>query len=212
MVLKNRDVLKAQRKAKKGLKAVSHPAISKLWDSKKSPSSNHTALGLMSYGLNRITPSGGSALDSSSPHPDAAPASAAVLSAHSAGFEVGTRIVIRGLKAQPEFNGCAGEIVSPEENGRWGVVLDQGDGIKVRTSNMENCVIALQQAVSAATYEVAPIIQEGEAEFLVRAFKKYGHDYDAMASDIKLNAYQHTAAQLRRKFARAERLLKQLKA
>jgi hypothetical protein len=95
----------------------------------------------MSYGLNRITPSGGSALDSSSPHPDAAPASAAVLSAHSAGFEVGTRIVIRGLKAQPEFNGCAGEIVSPEENGRWGVVLDQGDGIKVsaRRSKEDFC-------------------------------------------------------------------------
>jgi hypothetical protein len=75
MVLKNRDVLKAERKAKKGLKAVAHPAIrcphphpfpsalcsllptlatsspfpvplhSKLWDSKKSPSSNHNALG-----------------------------------------------------------------------------------------------------------------------------------------------------------------------
>ena len=70
MVLKNRDTLKAQRKATKGLKAVAHPAIrcatspppplsphnlllsltadplhSKLWDSKKSPSVNHNALG-----------------------------------------------------------------------------------------------------------------------------------------------------------------------
>ncbi len=85
----------------------------------------------MSYGLNRITPSGGSALDSTSSHPDSTPASAVVAAARSADFEVGTRIVIRGLKAQPEFNGCAGQIVSPEENGRWGVLLDQGDGIKV---------------------------------------------------------------------------------
>jgi hypothetical protein len=83
----------------------------------------------MSYGLNRITPSGGSALDST-------PASfgTAVVShdVEGSGFAVGTRVVIRGLKAQPEFNGCAGRIVSPEETGRWGVELDQGDCIKVR--------------------------------------------------------------------------------
>lgn len=212
MVLKNRDVIKAQRKAKKGLKAVSHPAISKLWDPKKSPSVNHNALGLMSYGLNRITPSGGSALDPATAHNPAGTETQAEDAGAASGFEVGTRVVIRGLKAQQEFNGCAGKIVTPEENGRWGVELDQGDCIKVRRSNLENCVIALQHAVSAATYEVAPIIQEGEAQFLVRAFNKYGHNYDAIAQDIKLNAYQYTAAQLRRKFARAERLLKQLKA
>ncbi len=84
----------------------------------------------MSYGLNRITPSGGSALDSSPSNLVNAPAPNAV-AAPGAGFALGTRVVIRGLKAQPEFNGCSGRIVSPEENGRWGVELDQGDGIKV---------------------------------------------------------------------------------
>jgi hypothetical protein len=130
----------------------------------------------MSYGLNRITPSGGSALDSTTAHNDAATAThdTAAAAAAACGFEVGTRVVIRGLKAQPEFNGCAGKIVTPEENGRWGVELDQGDCIKVsacvfckfvdlcvptpphhrhqvRRSNLENCVIALQDAVSGDT-------------------------------------------------------------
>ena len=85
----------------------------------------------MSYGLNRITPSGGSALDSIPSNLVNAPAPNAVAAAPGAGFALGTRVVIRGLKAQPEFNGCSGRIVSPEENGRWGVELDQGDGIKV---------------------------------------------------------------------------------
>ncbi len=85
----------------------------------------------MSYGLNRITPSGGSALHSATAHSNAATAAQAAAAGAASGFEVGTRVVIRGLKAQQEFNGCAGKIVTPEENGRWGVELDQGDCIKV---------------------------------------------------------------------------------
>jgi hypothetical protein len=88
-------------------------------------------LGLMSYGLNRITPTGGSALDIAAAHPSVADASEAATAVDESGFAVGTRVVIRRLKAQPEFNGCAGKIVSPLENQRWGVELDQGDCIKV---------------------------------------------------------------------------------
>lgn len=138
----------------------------------------------MSYGLNRITPSGGSALDPATAHNPAGTETQAEDAGAASGFEVGTRVVIRGLKAQQEFNGCAGKIVTPEENGRWGVELDQGDCIKVsarvlfcvfnnltsfaaciivtphppphhrhqvRRSNLENCVIALQHAVSGDT-------------------------------------------------------------
>ena len=94
----------------------------------------------MSYGLNRITPSGGSALDSIPSNLVNAPAPNAVAAAPGAGFALGTRVVIRGLKAQPEFNGCSGRIVSPEENGRWGVELDQGDGIKVSACSFHDDV------------------------------------------------------------------------
>jgi nucleolar protein 16 len=40
---------------------------------------------------------------------------------------------------------------------------------------------------------------EGEKRFIVELIQKYGDDYDAMFRDIKLNIYQHTAAQLKRK-------------
>lgn len=95
----------------------------------------------MSYGLNRITPTGGSALDSASAHPAVAAISEVAAAVEESGFAVGTRVVIRGLKAQPEFNGCAGKIVSPQENQRWGVELDQGDCIKVSPQ----CLCRLQR-------------------------------------------------------------------
>jgi hypothetical protein len=79
----------------------------------------------MSYDMNRVTPSGGSGLES------AAHDSAAANATLGRGFAVGTRVVIRGLQAQPQFNGCAGKIVHGEDDGRWGVELDQGDGIRV---------------------------------------------------------------------------------
>ena len=40
---------------------------------------------------------------------------------------------------------------------------------------------------------------EGEKRFIEELLQKYGDDYDAMFKDIKLNTYQHTAAQLRKK-------------
>lgn len=40
---------------------------------------------------------------------------------------------------------------------------------------------------------------EGEKRFIEELIRKYGDDYDAMFRDIKLNIYQHTAAQLRKK-------------
>ncbi|CAI2171339.1 480_t:CDS:2 [Funneliformis geosporum] len=40
---------------------------------------------------------------------------------------------------------------------------------------------------------------EGEKQFLEELIQKYGNNYDAMFRDIKLNIYQHTAAQLRNK-------------
>jgi nucleolar protein 16 len=40
---------------------------------------------------------------------------------------------------------------------------------------------------------------EGEKRFIEELIQKYGDDYDAMFRDIKLNIYQHTVAQLRKK-------------
>lgn len=42
----------------------------------------------------------------------------------------------------------------------------------------------------------------GEKQFIEELIQKYGDDYDAMFRDIKLNIYQHTAAQLRKKCQR----------
>jgi len=43
---------------------------------------------------------------------------------------------------------------------------------------------------------------EGEKQFIEELIQKYGDDYDAMFRDIKLNIYQHTAAQLKKKCQR----------
>jgi nucleolar protein 16 len=43
---------------------------------------------------------------------------------------------------------------------------------------------------------------EGEKRFIEELIQKYGDDYDAMFRDIKLNIYQHTVAQLRKKCQR----------
>lgn len=40
---------------------------------------------------------------------------------------------------------------------------------------------------------------EGEKQFLERLIAKYGDDYERMALDIKLNRYQQTATDLRRR-------------
>ncbi|KAL1932879.1 hypothetical protein VTP01DRAFT_8557 [Rhizomucor pusillus] len=39
-----------------------------------------------------------------------------------------------------------------------------------------------------------------QEQWMQRLYEKYGDDFDAMMRDTKLNVYQHTAAQLRRKF------------
>ena len=43
---------------------------------------------------------------------------------------------------------------------------------------------------------------DGEQQFLTKLIAKHGTDYAAMARDIKLNRYQQTAAELRRRIAR----------
>ncbi|CAJ0827841.1 7143_t:CDS:2 [Entrophospora sp. SA101] len=40
---------------------------------------------------------------------------------------------------------------------------------------------------------------EGEIEFVKKMIERYGEDYDAMFKDIKLNVYQHTKKQLKKK-------------
>ncbi|KAG9284649.1 hypothetical protein G9A89_004691 [Geosiphon pyriformis] len=49
---------------------------------------------------------------------------------------------------------------------------------------------------------------EGEKAFARKCIAKYGDDYQAMFRDIKLNTYQHTATQLRKK---CEKYLKSLR-
>nr|CAG8505592.1 13819_t:CDS:2 [Entrophospora candida] len=39
----------------------------------------------------------------------------------------------------------------------------------------------------------------GEIEFVKKLIERYGEDYDAMFKDIKLNVYQHTKKQLKKK-------------
>ncbi|RIA96622.1 ribosome biogenesis protein Nop16 [Glomus cerebriforme] len=53
------------------------------------------------------------------------------------------------------------------------------------------------QAMNAYKYEVHQ--PEGEKRFIEELIQKYGDDYDAMFRDMRLNIYQHTAAQLKKK-------------
>jgi len=45
-------------------------------------------------------------------------------------------------------------------------------------------------------------MSEGEAKFVESLLKKYGDNVEAMTRDIKLNPYQQTAGELRRKIAK----------
>jgi nucleolar protein 16 len=46
---------------------------------------------------------------------------------------------------------------------------------------------------------------EGEQDFLRLLVRKHGSDYAAMARDLKLNRYQQTAAELRRRLVKMQR-------
>jgi len=48
---------------------------------------------------------------------------------------------------------------------------------------------------------------EGEKQFLERLIAKYGDDYERMARDIKLNRYQQTASDLRRRIQKYKKSL-----
>ena len=47
-------------------------------------------------------------------------------------------------------------------------------------------------------------VPEGEHKVLSALIERHGDDYTAMARDMKLNAYQHTAAHLRRRIAKMQ--------
>ncbi|CAG8809206.1 9612_t:CDS:1, partial [Dentiscutata erythropus] len=42
-------------------------------------------------------------------------------------------------------------------------------------------------------------LSENERRMVEKLINKYGEDYESMFRDIKLNVYQHTAAQLKKK-------------
>eukprot|EP00123_Amoebidium_parasiticum_P009902 comp19772_c0_seq1/m.23678 comp19772_c0_seq1/g.23678 ORF comp19772_c0_seq1/g.23678 comp19772_c0_seq1/m.23678 type:complete len:179 (-) comp19772_c0_seq1:383-919(-) len=55
------------------------------------------------------------------------------------------------------------------------------------------------EEVAKQEYKKPQYIPEGEAELVRKLIKKHGTDYKAMSRDIKLNTYQHTAKQLKKK-------------
>ncbi|CAB4417583.1 hypothetical protein RhiirA5_310274 [Rhizophagus irregularis] len=64
-------------------------------------------------------------------------------------------------------------------------------------------IIKALEAQAASVFSKHESYQSnGEKQFIEELIQKYGDDYDAMFRDIKLNIYQHTAAQLRKKCQR----------
>ncbi|KAJ3025417.1 UNVERIFIED_CONTAM: Nucleolar protein 16 [Siphonaria sp. JEL0065] len=59
---------------------------------------------------------------------------------------------------------------------------------------------ALEHEVSLGEAPRVYHSSESEADVLTRLIKKYGDDYEAMARDSKINSYQLSAGQLKRKF------------
>jgi len=55
-----------------------------------------------------------------------------------------------------------------------------------------------------------PVLSESERNLVERLFKKFSLDFKSMARDTKINTYQHTAKQLKRKFALYEQLYARL--
>ncbi|EDQ88119.1 uncharacterized protein MONBRDRAFT_33025 [Monosiga brevicollis MX1] len=74
----------------------------------------------------------------------------------------------------------------------------RGGGITAPAREPTEVVRELEQrAASVKTYKT--FAARGEIIFIQSCIQKHGLDYDAMAKDLKLNTYQHTANQLQRK-------------
>lgn len=61
-------------------------------------------------------------------------------------------------------------------------------------------VMELKRVAACGEAKAAPRAAPGEIAFVKRAVAKYGYDYKAIARDIKINYFQWTPAQVRRKF------------
>ncbi|CAE8596229.1 unnamed protein product, partial [Polarella glacialis] len=86
-------------------------------------------------------------MSSSSP----AVGSAAMPSGLGVGIEAGERVRVGGLKARPDLNGCLGTVVEWDQGeARWKVLMDDGSGKMLRSSNLE------LSSASAVTASVPP--------------------------------------------------------
>jgi len=84
---------------------------------------------------------------------------------------------------------------------RKDLLREDKEGVKqmeVEKPIINTAVIEAFEAQAANGKKLERHIPPGEAKFLMELMKKHGKDYKAMAKD-KLNTYQHTANQIRRK-------------
>lgn len=76
-----------------------------------------------------------------------------------------------------------------------------------RSASPSQAVAQMEKIANKPTAKAAPRVCNMELDLLHNLVEKHGDDWDAMAKDIKINYLQYTAAQLRRKAARASQLL-----
>jgi nucleolar protein 16 len=89
-----------------------------------------------------------------------------------------------------------------------GVVRDKITGFKPRVKVPESKVPTGSDAPHQLEIEMPEGLKtvrkvpEGERSVLLKLMAKHGDDYAAMARDMRLNQYQHTAAHLKRRIAK----------
>lgn len=74
-------------------------------------------------------------------------------------------------------------------------------------SESKQVLTELEEEAARPEKEQKKVVQPGERLALERLLAKWGDDWEAMSRDLKLNYFQYTPSQLRRKVDRMRRVL-----
>ncbi|KAJ3033135.1 Nucleolar protein 16 [Rhizophlyctis rosea] len=189
--------------------ATAHPVIQKNWDKKLTLRQNYRAMGLLPM-LNGVA--GGTDTGNMERGLEEK-------ELEKARQEVEWRVI----GEEGEERG-AGEEEEQEEEEEYGIegklevderVLRLGSKVSLRhlpsTTALPappptaTSIIALLEAEAASAVKLQRKASEQEARVLLDLVRKHGLEYDRMARDLKLNRYQLTTGQLRKKFEKLQK-------
>ncbi|KAI5777214.1 ribosome biogenesis protein Nop16 [Geopyxis carbonaria] len=170
------------------IKSFGHPLIAQNWDKTQTLTQNYQRLGLSSK------------LNASTWCPPVTAAVAAPEAAPNA-LQPGEARIIRDAE---------GNVIRIEHAPTHDEALDAPESAPVRAKTD-----VVRQLEAEAVFDADRVKEvrmgAGEEDWVARLIEKYGSDYASMARDRKLNAWQHTAGEMRRKCMNWEKKQKQAK-